>query len=218
MRKVVCSKCGLVNLERFVTFPHCAGCGTRLPEGGAPPARGIWAQPLRAPFWASIVALGCAALAVAVVGMSRETARQEDGHLVVYSQIPRSVPLRNLVRTQFHLDTSDQFPPARFQEVRLRLSKNIQQSFEVVSIQPEPTESFTTSGGRYFIFAVLNREDPVRLTLRAQKPGDTRFNAQIYARDFIPFECRNFISVRPDSKPKAQTPVSKGNLHALIQR
>lgn len=212
MRKVVCSKCGLVNLERFVTFPHCAGCGTRLPEGGNASARGIWAQPLRAPFWASIVALGCAALAVAVVGMSRETARPQDGHLVVYTQIPRAVPVRNLVQTQFHLDTADEVPPARFQEVRLRLSKSIEEAFEVVSIQPEPTETFSTSGGRYFIFAVLDREDPLRLTLRAQKPGDTRFNAQIYARDFVPFECRNFISVRPDSKKPAVS--SKGKSHA----
>lgn len=214
MRKVVCPHCGLVNLDRFVTYPHCAGCGTRLPESQPSSALAFWKRPMRAPFWASIVALVCAAMAVVAVGIVRETARLDYGQLVVYAQVPRTGSLHSLTFTQFHLDSTDPRAPAIFRSVRLRLPRQVLEGFDVVAVTPEPTETFHTGGGSYYQFDEIPKEEPIRLTLRSMKPGEYRFNAQIYAQDYQPFECHNYVTVLPAPAKLPPSAKPQGNNHA----
>jgi len=63
VKKIVCPRCGAVNLEKFVTFPHCAGCSALLPLWGDAPARAgasLLRRPLRVGFWMSLVGLALA--------------------------------------------------------------------------------------------------------------------------------------------------------------
>lgn len=213
MRKVVCPQCGLVNLDRFVTFPHCAGCGVRLPDKQPGDARAFWRRPMRAPFWASIIALGCAAMAAVAIGIIRETSHPDYGQLVVYAQVPRNVAPENIVVLQFHLDTTDQRAPATFREVRFRLPRPIVENFEISSVAPEPDESFRTGGGSYYQFEEISREEAICVTLRPKRTGTYRFNAQIYAQDYQPFECHNYVTVHPDPVPATLKKVP-GEIHA----
>jgi hypothetical protein len=132
---------------------------------------------------------------------------------VVYAQVPRTVTPENIVVLQFHLDTTDQRAPATFREVRFRLPRPIVENFRISSVAPEPDESFRTGGGSYYQFQEISREEPISVTLRPKKTGTYKFNAQIYAQDYQPFECHNYVTVNSDSTPPKVKTVP-GETHA----
>ena len=206
MTKVICPACGLVNLDKFVTYPDCAGCGSRLPVVAGQSEGVVWRRPLRAFWWATIVGVGCAAAALTAVGVSRETMRKEDGHLVIYTQVPRQVVVGSEFGTQYRFDNIEENGAEVYSEVRFRLSRAVLQDFDLISADPLPRQVFDTNGGRYLLYPEMDRDTPLRLTLKARRTGDFRLNAQIYSRDFYPFETRNFVTVLqylPRRSPKA---------------
>jgi len=205
MKKVVCTACGLVNLERFVTYPNCAGCGARLPERAL---QSFWRRRLGVFWWASIVVIVLVVLVTSLITMTRDTNHHDDAQLLVYVQVPHSVVQGGTIATQFHIDTVQDSGPSTFEDVRLRLSKEVLNNFSVLSVEPPPGSVFNTNGGRYYVFGELLEETPMRLVLRARRAGEMRFNAQVYVRDFYPFDSRSYISVLP---PLA---ASKGSTHA----
>lgn len=201
MNKVVCPACGLVNLDRFVTYPNCAGCGARLPDVAGSARGEFWRRPLQASWWATIIGLSCAVLGVVAIGIARETSRREEGYLMVYAQVPRTVRTGQEFVTQFHFDTIEDGSAEEYHEVRFRISRKLLQEFELLGAEPLPQQVFDTNGGKYLMYPVVHRNVPLRISLKARQPGEFRFSANIYSRDYYPLESRSFITVlqRPGS-------------------
>lgn len=209
MNKIVCPACGLVNLDRFVTYPNCAGCGARLPDAASPQRGEFWRRPLQASWWATIIGVVCAVLGVVAVGITRDTSRREEGFLMVYAQVPRVVTPGQEFVTQFQFDTIQEGSAEVYEEVRFRLSKKLLQNFEVLGAEPSPEEIFETNGGKYLLYSRVQRSTPLRISLKARKLGEYRFNANIYSRDYFPVESRSFITVAPPAAAKQPGPVRK---------
>lgn len=203
MNKVVCEECGLVNLDKFVTFPHCAGCGAHLPQT-MPTAVAFWRRPVRAPMWATIIGLCCVGLGVLGLAVTRETRRVEEKALVVYAAVPRRISLGQIAVVRLQLDTVEGDSGASstpFGAVRLRLPGQMFRDFEVLSISPSPTSRSTAGSGRYFMWDELGLDQPISLLVRPRRSGELRLGLRLSARDFSPFEMRRNIAVARRAAP-----------------
>ena len=197
MKRVVCSACGLVNLEKFVTFPHCAGCGALL-STAATQKSSLWRQPLRAPMWATVVALCCAAVGFLGISIARETGRPVERPLIVYAQIPRQMTAGKPALMQFVLDTmsGDGENLDEFESVQLRISHGIDRDFEVVGLMPAPDHTFSVGAGTTFEYERLRRDEAIQLLLSARRPGQHRLSLSVFVIDFTPFHFRRMVPVK----------------------
>jgi hypothetical protein len=189
MKKVLCPVCGLMNLEKFVTFPNCAGCGARLPV--VIPETSLferWKRPLRAPLWATFVALCCAALGFWSLTFTRETDR-EDIKLVAYVQLPHEQNSEQTVAVKFQLDTTqadDSVTIPQFSNVRLRIAKATFDDFSFVAVSPRG-RSVQTGGENYIIFGSIARNQPLQILLRPRRAGKCRLAFSLIVPGFSPF-------------------------------
>jgi hypothetical protein len=206
MQKIACPRCGAINLEKFVTFPHCANCGTLLPsqEAAAPTAR-TWHRPLKPLLWMAV--LCCATVALVVAAALFQGTPQESGQVVIYGQLSRATQVGQLMQAQFTVDTMDA-PESHAEnilnEVKLRVPRDFFREFDFVAIDPVPDEVTNRGSGRYFSYATLPRETRLQLTARARRPGQHRLNVQIYAAGRSPGEYRTTIIVEHASGGKSR--------------
>jgi len=211
MRKIPCPRCGAINLEKFVTFPHCANCGTLLPSQEAQPqAARTWQRPLKPLLW--IAVLGCATLGLVLAATLFEATPQEDGQVVIYGQSARATQVGHLMSTQFTVDTIDATAPRSentLRAVNLRVPRDFFDRFDFAALDPLPDEVTDRGSGRYFSYAELPRETRLQLTARARQAGRYRLHIQIYAADYTPGEYRTTIVVEPNAGKKAKKTVLK---------
>lgn len=203
MKKVLCPTCGLMNLDRFITFPHCAGCGTRLPEIAPPRMIDFWRRPLGAPMWATIIGLCCVGIGVVGASISRDTSAVPERQLVVYAQVQRQMQLGEHAALLLALDTTEADENANvrsFEDVRVRLARSTLQSFELGAISPKPDAQRESGSGKYLIFHQLGRDQSIRLGIRARRSGEQKITLSLYVRDFSPFEVRNMVNVTRPSR------------------
>ena len=213
MKKIVCASCGLVNLEKFVSYPHCAACGALLVTREEPTKwRAVWRRPVRPLFWMLAVGGGLAALGWAIASVARETRERGDKPLLVYAQVARALAPDGTAGAVFTLDSAEENPDATFQSVRLRLSRETQRDFVVVSLLPQPQLTETLGSGIYYGWSELPRGTSLRLMLRARalgasKSGALRVRASVMAANHAPFEVRAMVdaakSSAPNSTPRA---------------
>lgn len=218
MNKVVCANCGLVNLEKFVTFPHCAACGAHLPQA-TPEKVEFWRRPVRAPVWASAIGVCCAALGILGAVVTRESRPAPEKQLVVYMQLPRRVPVGQNGALQLGLDTLDdeaESGAVPFQNVRLRLERQALVHFALVSIAPPPDARTALGNGRYFEWNQIRRDQPIRLTVRPRQEGEHRLNLRLLARGFMAFEMRYVIDAT--RRVPLSVPNSKGEKNHVQRR
>lgn len=198
MNKIVCERCGLVNLEKFVTFPHCAACGARLPQAPRAPLL-WWRRPVRAPLWAGVIGLCCTALGALGLVITHETRRLEEKILVVYTTLPRQMDLGQNAIVQLLLDTveSDSRASTRpFEAVRLRVSRQTFRDFQMISISPPPSSRSMAGSGRYYMWQQLPRAQPIRLLVRPRQSGpQRRLHLMLFVRDFTPIELRRTVAI-----------------------
>ena len=210
MRKIPCPRCGAINLEKFVTFPHCANCGTLLPSQEVPAQpRHAWQRSLKPLLW--IAVLGCATLGLVLAAALFEGTPEEDGQIVIYGQSSRATQVGHLMSTQFTVDTIDAAAPRdgnTLKAVKLRLPRDFFDRFDFVALDPLPDEVTTRGSGRYFSYEVLPRETRLQLTARARHPGRYRLPIKIYAADYSPGEYRTTIVVEQGAGRKK--PVKPG--------
>ncbi|MBW3634902.1 MAG: hypothetical protein KY445_00375, partial [Armatimonadetes bacterium] len=183
--------------DKFVTFPHCAGCGAHLPQV-APQTVGFWRRPVRAPMWATVIGLCCVALGVLGLAVTRETRRVEEKPLVVYAAVPRRISLGQNAVVRLQLDTVEGdsgASSAPFEAVRLRLPGQTFRDFAVLSISPPPVSRSIAGSGRYFMWDELSLEQPISLLVRPRRSGELRLGLMLSARDFSPFEMRRSVTV-----------------------
>lgn len=204
MKKVVCARCGLVNLDKFVSFPHCAACGTMLPQEAPPKWRKFWRRPVRPFYWMLAVGSGLGLLGLAIASIARETRVSGDKPLLVYTQIPRDIGAGQNVTAQFTLDSALENPDDSFERVSLRLNHETQHDFLVIAIKPPPTLTESRGRGRYYLWDELPRNTALKLTLQprsnVKKSGALRLHATLWAASYEQFEVRaNIITVSANS-------------------
>ena len=198
MKKVVCARCGLVNLDKFVSFPHCAACGALLPQRKPSRWRKIWRRPVKPIYWMLAVGSGLAMLGLAIASIARETRASGDKPLLVYSRIPREISFGQSATAQFTLDSALENPDDTFERVSLRLSRATQNQFIIAKVQPAPDFIETRGQGRYYGWAKLPRNSIVQLTLapRSKTTGILQLQATLWAAQYQQFEVRATIETK----------------------
>ena len=196
MKKVVCAQCGLVNLDKFVSFPHCAACGSLLQQGAPPKWRTIWRRPVRPLYWMLAVGSGLAALGFTIASLTRETRAVGDKPLLVYTQIPRDFAPGQTISVQFTLDSATENPDDNFERVSLRLGKQMQRDFINIAVQPPPVSIERRGQGRYYLWDKLPRNTAIQVTLqsRAQTADIMQVHATLWAANYQQFEVRTNIA------------------------
>lgn len=196
MKKVVCARCGLVNLDKFVSFPHCAACGTLLKQEVPSKWRNFWRRPVRPLYWMLAVGSGLAALGLGIASIARETRAIGDKPLLVYTQIPRDFAPGQTITVQFTLDSALENPDDYFERVSLRLNQQTQRDFLGITVQPTPVTIETRGRGRYYLWDKLPRNTALKLALkpRPQSRGVLQIHATLWAAQYQQFEVRASIA------------------------
>jgi len=153
MRKIPCPRCGTINLEKFVTFPHCANCGILLPAQSTSAQLQRAAPRLIKPLLGMAVLAG-ATLCLVVAAALFEATPQDSGQIVIYGQLSRAARVGDLVSAQFTVDTMD--APASqmnntLSEVKVRVPREFFDAFDSVALDPAPDEVTGRGSGRYFL-------------------------------------------------------------------
>lgn len=186
MQKIRCPRCGVVNLEKFVTYPQCAGCGSTLPQLADSPIR-FWERPLGAFLWVSILGIAIAALIAAASLLTAPFDNQ--AQIIIYGRAPRRAAPRQTVIISMAIDAVGQSnlqQRAPLKNVKLRLPRAIFKKLAFVSLDPKPDLITSTKGGRYFHYDTLSRETVLNLRLYALRIGKPRIQADFYADDHLP--------------------------------
>ncbi len=213
MKKVVCAQCGLVNLDKFVSFPHCAACGTLLPVEAPPRWRRVWRRPVRPLYWMLAVGSGLGMLGLTIAGIARESRTDGAKPLLVYAQIPREAATGQTVTAHFTLDSAQESPDDNFERVSLRLGHQTRRDFVIVGVQPAATSIELRGRGRYYLWDELPRNTAIKLALRprakAAGAGELlQLQATIWAAQYQQFEVRSTIARGAKAKAPAATPLS----------
>ncbi len=215
MKKVVCGQCGLVNLDQFVSFPHCAACGALLAQPEKPARwRGKLRRPVRPFYWILAVGSGLAMLALAIANLAAETRNLGDKPLLIYSQIPRTVRVGQMATAQFTLDSALKEADNNFETVSLRLSQQTQSHVVVVNVQPPPDTTEMRGQGRYYGWDELPRNSIIKMVFM---PGKTEKNGAVlplqltfWAAQYRQFEVRAAIEMKaPISAKSMASPMQK---------
>ena len=199
MKKVVCPACGLINLEKFVTFPYCAGCGAWL-SGESAPRVSVWKRPVSAPLWATVLGLCCAGLGVMGILTARETRRVEEKQLRAYVQLPRRAIVGQRTFLRIALDVADpevSADAAPFEDVSLRFPRELLENFALLQISPPPDAIQRAGNGRYFQFRRLARNQTLNFLLRPRRAGTQRMMLTLNARGCLPLELRGVFQIEP---------------------
>lgn len=186
MQKIRCPRCGVVNLEKFVTFPSCAGCGSALPPA-ADPALPFWRRPLGAFLWVSVIGVAIAGLVAATSLLTPPVDNQ--AQIIIYGGVARRVALRQTIIVTMTVDTvgeSNLQQRAPLHNAKLRLPRALFKKFAFVALDPKPDLVTSTKSGRYFHYDRLPRETSFRLRLNAVAKGKQSMRADFYADDHLP--------------------------------
>lgn len=185
MQKIRCPRCGVVNLEKFLTYPQCAGCGSTLPAPTA--SEPYWRRPLGALLWVPLIGVAIAGLVAAASFLI--SPEENNARVVIYGNASRRVAVNQTVIVTMTLDTIGETRLQRrspLQNVKLRLPQTLFEDFAFVSLEPRPDETLQTAGGRFLQYRELPRETMLRLRLYALHTGRHRVRTDFYADDHAP--------------------------------
>lgn len=195
MKKIVCPRCGVVNLDKFVTFPHCAGCSALLPGAREPQRASIWRRPLRAGFWASLVGI---ALAGAVALSFSASEPGEPRQLIVYAQLPRQARVGEVLVCRLGIDSlsSGGRQAAILREVSWRLARSSEREWSVVSVSPAPDAPDPSLRRAAWMYGRWPVEERWVLRLRPRSRGQRRLAIIANASEHFPVQWRTTVTVR----------------------
>jgi hypothetical protein len=204
MRKVRCPHCSVINLEKFVTYPHCAGCGALLTKETAPRHNWTaWRRPLGPILWATVLCCAGAA-AVGAAMMLRRPAVM--GQMVVYGQTMRNVPVNGMLRLSLTMDSIDGSSRENsvLEDVTVRFDEAFLRAFPLQDVKP-PAQSQSRSGsGHYFLFKRVPRETQIDFTFKSLQAGRHKLRTRISAGAHQPTEFSANITVVTKPLPKTE--------------
>jgi len=195
VKKIVCPQCGTINLEKFVTFPHCAGCSALLTTSREAGRVSIWRRPLRAGFWASLVGL---ALAGVVALSFSDSQPGEPQRLIVYPQLSRHVRLGEVLACQMGLESvrGDGREAGLLREVSWQLPRSVERDWRVVSVSPAPDAQARRVGKPMWIYHRWAAEERWSLRLQPRSAGRRVLAITAGASGHFPVQWRAVITVR----------------------
>lgn len=195
MKKITCPRCGVVNLEKFVTFPHCAGCAALLPHSREPQLASIWRRPLRAGFWASLVGLALAGV-VALSFSASEPGKPQT--LTLYARLPRHARLDEVLVCRLGLDSvrPDGRAVGVLHEVSWQLARSVEREWRVVGVSPTPDAQDTRGGRVAWLYRRWPTEERWIVHLRARGRGPRALGIIANAADHFPVQWRTTVTVR----------------------
>lgn len=209
MHKIHCPRCGVINLEGFVTYPQCAGCGSTLPQ---PHTERIpfWKRPLNVWLW--VILFGGALVALLAVVTELRPPRDENEAILFYGVASRRGSVGEIVTLAFNAEVPSQaglLANKTLREVKLRLPLRVFKSLRFVSISPKPDAMTVSGSSRYFIYKSLPQDTSLTLRLRAALSGRHKVRATLYASDYLPGEWRVIVQISPSSSviPATRNPL-----------
>lgn len=196
MRKIRCPNCAVVNLERFITYPHCAGCGALLADIGPRKRRwAAWKRPVGPILWATVVG---GAVAIAAASLMLIDARHvSQGKIALYGQVQRRIEMGGTLSLSLALDTIDTKSISAFKEVTLRLDKRFLRDFRVTGSQPALRSPSIVGNGEYFALGEMPPDGQITVQFKALHPGEHILRATVYARGLESRDYQATITVKP---------------------
>ena len=203
MKKIICPRCGAVNLEKFVTYPHCAGCSALLSLEEAGAGESLWRRPVRVGLWASL--LGGALLAIAALA-AREVGQGESQDLVVFGHVTRRVEPGASVVCRLSFDVVEAPTPRHLRDLTLVLARNFGRDWEVIAIEPAPDDRLSSGGRAILRYERWSTDQAWMLRVKARRPGKNRLAFSVSARDYGAAQWRGLGTVAPQALPPAKAP------------
>jgi hypothetical protein len=201
MKKIRCPQCAVINLERFVTFPHCAGCGTLLSNQEAhaqvektPTMR----QPLRPALWATLFAGVVVAIGL-LLTKALNVSASPPGQLVIYGRMTRVTGVGKTISADLTVDATGNDIARRDAEltgVKLRISDRFFRDFQFVGLEPKPDRQMSSGTGRYYYYSHLPLNTRLRLQVQSLRPGQFLFESSVYADEQYAGDFNAVINVR----------------------
>jgi hypothetical protein len=202
MQKIRCPHCGVINLEKFITYPQCAGCGSTLPQAAqAGEALPFWRRPVRPVIWVSIVGLLLAGLlwTASVFQVAVESSSQ----VVVYGDSRRSSRVGQVIALNLRVDALGESRSERkrsLRDVQLRIPLRTFQTLRFVSLQPKPDQMTILGKGRIFTYETLPHDSVLQLRLRVTDAIREPIPVAVYAADHLPGFWRVLVMASPARK------------------
>jgi hypothetical protein len=194
MKKIRCPRCAVVNLEKFVSYPHCAGCGALLTEAAPPRVPwAAWKKPLGPLLWATVAGLAGAAAVGAAMLLTRPVAL---GQMRVEGQIMRQVAVGQSVTLWLTLDTFGN-RSRELKGVSVRLNRDTMRHFVFESSDPKAQNQSRAGSGEYFTFPPIMRQTQIGLSLRAVRAGQVKLRATVRAENQLPADYNANVTVMP---------------------
>jgi len=170
VKKVVCARCELVNLDTFPAFPFCEACGARLPSLRRFGRRGP-RRPLVLPFvGAVVVGAGVLVLVLLSVGLARDPRPLEGGALIAFGQGAPDPQVAGAQLWTFVFRSSDPGDKEPIRDLRLRLSLHDVTLWHISIVSPSPDATLQSGKGRHFDWGHL-ASPAVRLRLTPPPSG-----------------------------------------------
>jgi hypothetical protein len=195
VKKIVCPQCGAINLEKFVTFPNCAGCSALLPLAREPARASIWRRPLRVGFWASLVGVALAG----VMALSFSAAEPNDpAHLVLYAQASRQISLDGVLVCSLSLEAvrADGRDAGALREVAWQVARRVERDWIVVSVSPRPDSRSERGVKVAWIYSQWPSEERWVLRLRPRARGRHAIAISANAPGHFPVQWKANVTVR----------------------
>jgi hypothetical protein len=196
MQKVRCPHCGVVNMEGFVTFPFCAGCGSSLPQIEKLQSN-TWQRPVRATMLAAVI--GVSVLALFVVGMSYLEVRESpQDNLQVFGSAPASVRINNdfIVRLTVTREDTPDSSSLMFRDVAVRFPNDIENEFHIRQLDPAPAQRFERERGIYYFYPKLS-SPYVTIRLQARRAGTHKVDVRLYMDEALKGRYEKSVEVVP---------------------
>ncbi len=139
---------------------------------------------MRAGWW--VAGLGGIILFLVALALN-ETEVRQNGPLIVFPQVPRTVALDQTLdcRLAFEGVRDNGTSPQQLQNLRLRFARNFEKQWQIVEIVPTPDQDTRTAGGRLLKYELWPIESAWRVQLRPRNVGRQRFVIAIDAKDFL---------------------------------
>ena len=193
--RFTCASCGLVNLDRFLSFPFCAACGARLPENQTPRLLEKMRRPVPTLWWALTVGSGILTLATLAFGILLEKRGPDIGRLTVAAQIPHKAHFNQVFQVKLGAEPVENDKPASFKNLNLRLSETLKRDFEIVALTPAPQSRQTQGSGVYYFWPKLRVGQSLTMRLKPKKIGRFSIQFGVYAQNYEGFEVRRTVEV-----------------------
>jgi len=157
VKKVVCARCELVNLDTFPAFPFCEACGARLPSL----PRFGWRGPLRRPILPLVCAVvlggSVSLLAFVSVGLAHDPNEREGGALIAFGQGMRDPQNPRARLWTFVIRPADPNDSQPIRNLSLRLPSQDAQLWRVSVVSPPSNHVEKRGKGRYFAWNNLGK-------------------------------------------------------------